>query len=326
MNILLTFILPVYNVEKYLSECLESILCQVTKECEIILVDDGSTDSSGAICEEYARNYDIIKIIHKKNEGSSSARNAGLEIAKGEYVCFIDSDDRIAKGSVKQILSFIKTQEFEICFMQAVKFYPDGSMQDLGDGICSADFKGKTLEQIIQYLSARPKYPGSACTKIFQKAFLDKRSLRFLTDRKIAEDLGFVRDCLYLAETMSCLDVPFYEYRQNREGSKTNTFNYKKFFDLSLFITETAELFCREKKAVNNKAKGLMSFVAYEYCILLRDVAFLQGEEKNKAQQFLTDCKWVLKFAKSKKCKIIKLCSYILGLNLTSKLLKAVKK
>lgn len=326
MNILLTFILPVYNVEKYLSECLESILCQATSQCEIILVNDGSTDSSSAICEEYAGKYDEIKVIHKENGGLSSARNAGLQRARGRYVSFIDSDDRIANGSVGEILSWIENGGADICFMQGLKFYPDGSTRDLGDMVNSAALRGKPIEQIIKYLSTRPKYPGSACTKIFNKQFLDENNLRFPKDRRFSEDLGFIRDCLYLSKTIDCLDIPFYEYRQNREGSITNTFNYKKFADLSLFVIETVEGFCEQRKAINDKASNLMSFVAYEYCILIRNAAFLRVEEKSKAQQFLTDYKWVLKFANSRKCKAIKICTRLLGLKWTSKLLKKVKK
>ena len=99
----LSFIIPVYNVEAYLIECVESIISQIEDNCEVILVNDGSTDNSGKICDEYALNYAFINVIHKENGGLSSARNAGLKCAKGEYIAFIDSDDRIASNSVKQI-------------------------------------------------------------------------------------------------------------------------------------------------------------------------------------------------------------------------------
>ena len=89
----ISIIVPVYNVEQYLAECIESIKDQSLTDIEIILVDDGSPDNSGAICDDYARKDDRIRVIHKKNGGLSSARNAGLEVAIGEYIGFVDSDD-----------------------------------------------------------------------------------------------------------------------------------------------------------------------------------------------------------------------------------------
>ena len=100
---LITVIIPVYNVEKYLKECLESIINQTYKNLEIILIDDGSTDASGEICDEYSKRDNRIRVVHKANGGLSSARNLGLDIANGEYVTFIDSDDYID-------LEFMKTR------------------------------------------------------------------------------------------------------------------------------------------------------------------------------------------------------------------------
>ena len=89
----LSFVLPVYKVEKYLNQCLDSILLQATPECEIVLVDDGSPDRSGAICDEYAAQYPNVKVTHIPNGGNSAARNLGVDLAEGKYICFVDSDD-----------------------------------------------------------------------------------------------------------------------------------------------------------------------------------------------------------------------------------------
>ena len=89
-EILLSIIIPVYNVEKYLNECVDSVLMQLTEECEIILVDDGSTDSSGDICQWYALNNSQVRVVRKDNGGLSSARNSGMKIAKGKYISFVD--------------------------------------------------------------------------------------------------------------------------------------------------------------------------------------------------------------------------------------------
>ena len=103
----ISIIIPVYNVEKYLRECLDSILAQSYKDFEIILVDDGSTDSSGNICDEYSMKYENIKVLHKNNNGLSSARNAGLDIAQGEYILFIDSDDVVSPVMLETLMAHV---------------------------------------------------------------------------------------------------------------------------------------------------------------------------------------------------------------------------
>lgn len=118
-NVKISFIVPVYNVEKYLQECVYSIIEQkhydkYKKNIEIILVDDGSTDNSGKICDCLCDQYTNIKVIHKKNGGLASARNAGLAIAKGDYIGFIDSDDRIDKNCIPQIIQWINNTKVDI--------------------------------------------------------------------------------------------------------------------------------------------------------------------------------------------------------------------
>ena len=104
----ISVILPVYNVEKYLRQCLDSVINQTYKNLEIILVNDGSTDNSGKICEEYALNDERIKVIHKENGGISSARNAAIDIAKGQYITFIDSDDDVELDYIDYLYDILK--------------------------------------------------------------------------------------------------------------------------------------------------------------------------------------------------------------------------
>ena len=236
----LSFVIPVYNVEKYLNECIDSILNQMTDECEIILVDDGSTDSSGKICDQYVKANENISVIHKVNGGVSGARNLGLDVAKGEYVAFIDSDDRIADNSIKGILERIDSGDgFDVCFMQTIKFYPNGKQEDLCDGIYRKYIDDKSLKEVYRFLRTRSKYSGSASNKIFKRMFLKNNKLLFAEDGRVCEDLGFVRDCIIKAERFAALDFPYYEYRQEIENSRSYGFSYKKFCDIFFFIEET---------------------------------------------------------------------------------------
>ena len=103
-NILISVIIPVYNVEEYIIRCLDSVVSQTYKNIEVLLVDDGSTDSSGAICDMYVKSDRRIKVIHKENGGLSDARNAGLKAMKGELVAFVDSDDYVVKNYIAYML------------------------------------------------------------------------------------------------------------------------------------------------------------------------------------------------------------------------------
>ena len=113
-DVLLTVVIPVYNVEKYLKRCVESVLVQEWHNYDILLVDDGSTDSSPQICDDYVKAYDFISVIHKENGGLSEARNTGISHAKGDYVYFPDSDDWIESQTFKELAEVLESQEFEI--------------------------------------------------------------------------------------------------------------------------------------------------------------------------------------------------------------------
>jgi glycosyltransferase involved in cell wall biosynthesis len=114
MKPILTVVIPVYNVEKYLKRCIDSVLVQEWKNYDILLVDDGSTDNSPQICEDYAKAYDIISVIHKENGGLSEARNTGISNAEGEYVYFLDSDDWIEPNTFSDLAEVIESDQYDI--------------------------------------------------------------------------------------------------------------------------------------------------------------------------------------------------------------------
>ena len=114
MNPLISFIIPVYNVEKYLAQCIESVLVQSHDNIEIILVDDGSTDKSGEICDNFSKTDNRVRVIHQENRGASAARNAGLGIAKGNYIAFIDSDDYVSPSMAEKLLDAISKTDSDL--------------------------------------------------------------------------------------------------------------------------------------------------------------------------------------------------------------------
>ena len=127
----ISIISPVYNVEDYLKDCVESILNQTYKNIELILIDDGSTDNSGKICDEYASKDNRVKIVHKKNGGLSSARNAGLDIATGDYIFFVDSDDFLYKNSViEKIIKATNGGTKDLILLPYIKWYSESKYEE----------------------------------------------------------------------------------------------------------------------------------------------------------------------------------------------------
>lgn len=318
-NILLSYIVPVYNVEEYLRECVDSIRDQMTDQCEIILVNDGSTDSSADICKEYAEADSRITFINQINSGVAVARNIGMSLAKGEYVAFVDSDDRISKDSIKHILELISHNIVDICFLDGIKFYPSGESEPLGDCIIRASIKGKSREEALMHLASRPKYSGSACTKIFRKQFLKKNDIKFSQGRCHGEDLTFCRECFLNAESFDSIDVKYYEYRQKREGSATHSVTSRSFHQLASFVVETAQII--DNKPLGVIEKCVMSFAAYEYTILLWQYSCLQKEDQKESICFLKEWKWVLKYSKNTRGKFISYFVTLFGVKFVSAIL-----
>lgn len=317
----LSFVIPVYNVERYLPQCLDSILSQATRDCEIILVDDGSLDGCGAICDRYAREYDIVQVIHKPNGGLASARNAGMEVAEGEYLAFVDSDDYIEPGTVCRLLHWIAAEPADVCFLELTKVFPDGSSESMGEELVRSEIRGQRPEAVLAFLAGRPKFPGSACGKLFRRSFLEEKGLRFPDDRRLSEDLIYCLNVYLAAESFDYLPFPYYCYRQARAGSITNAVTPKYYFDTSLFVTEVAQRFSENHIPKNSEAEAALSFAAYELSILVWQSVFLTGEDKKRAVDFLAEYRWVLKHGKSRKTRLIHGAVTVLGLRGTAKLL-----
>jgi len=326
MNIKLSFILPIYKVEAYLPQCVDSILSQMTDCCEIVLVDDGSPDGCGAICDRYAAKHSAVTVIHKPNGGLSDARNAGFRQARGEYVLFVDSDDYIEPDCVEKILNWIDESPADVGFLESRKVYPDGTSEPMGEELIRERIRGAAHGEVLDFLSSRPKFPASAWGKIYRRAFLEENALYFPADRRLSEDLSFSLEVFLKAKTMDVLEFPYYCYRQNRAGSITNTVSPKYYFDTALFVTETAGRFAPEKTAETPGAQCAMSYAAYEYAILVWQALDLTGADRERAMAFLKEYRWVLPFGKAGKTKLVNLVVSLLGLKLAARVLDVYMK
>ena len=209
---LVSVIIPVYNVEKYIKQCLESIINQTLKEIEIIIVNDGTKDNSMKIVEEYIADK-RIKIINKENGGISSARNAGMEIAQGEYIYFIDSDDFVEKEVLSTLYENSENGKMDIVFSN-FSYYNDRTKKEK-----KAKFIFPFKENINKgyyYL-----YNGeeiNVWNRLYKKEFLEKYNFKFI-EGIIYEDQDFGFKTIMLAEKIKYVENYGYKYRTDREGS-----------------------------------------------------------------------------------------------------------
>lgn len=213
-----SIIVPVYNVEQYLERCIKSIQGQTYKNIEIILVNDGSTDDSLQICKGYEDDSRVI-IVNKLNGGLSDARNAGLAVATGDYVAFIDSDDFIRDRMIQTMLDSIEKNDADICVCDMVYLYDNGQLvyADGGDFSCSNTKNQPSLIRIN----------NSACNKLFKTEMF--KDVQFPVG-KYYEDLATIPILIYKANKVSKVNDAFYVYYQ-RTGSIAHTAN-KKIFEI----------------------------------------------------------------------------------------------
>lgn len=219
----LSVIVPVYNTERYLLQCVNSLLEQTLTEIEIILVDDQSPDNAGVICDELVSKHKSVKVIHKKNEGLGLARNSGLEAATGKYVAFVDSDDYVDRDFYQKLFEYAEDNNADICFSAGFKRFHEKKVDEYryrSMALTLLDSHSEIQAAVPRIISNAPGtddvLPGSACMSIYRLDFLLKNDLRFISERKfISEDIWFNMDCLYKANRVFFSDTTGYNYRYN---------------------------------------------------------------------------------------------------------------
>lgn len=206
---LVSMIIPVYGVEAYLRECLETVVNQTYTNLEIILIDDESPDHCHEICDQYAQKDARIKVIHQKNGGAANARNHGLDMATGEYICFIDSDDKIENNYVEKLFSAIKESQSDIAACSFKKWYKDKTQDSTG--FENKEYSSK--DYIRKFLS------DWTCGLIWNKMFHKKtlEGVRFEEGHKI-DDEFFTYQTILKAEKVVIFDDLLYWYRMRKSG------------------------------------------------------------------------------------------------------------
>ncbi len=225
---LISVIIPAYNVEKYIAKCIESLLAQTYKNMEFIFVDDGSTDATGKICDQYAENDRRIQVIHQENQGVSSARNKALEIASGQYVGFCDADDWIEEDMYEYLYHLIKANQAEIATCGAWMEYTD---RKYIIGCAKREGLEFNKEQAIAELHQRRNMCDWMCCKLFSVALL--KDVRFDRNLQICEDYVFQCEAFERCSKVACGSIAKYHYRQRQNSACNSGYSegYERGFD-----------------------------------------------------------------------------------------------
>ena len=247
--VLYSIVVPVYNVEQYLRRCVDSLIQQTYAGIEILLVDDGSTDQSPSICDQYAAADDRISVFHKKNGGLSDARNFGIDHAKGEYILFVDSDDWIEPNTIASFHAFVRENPDVDLFI--------GCLKNTDGTLCASNQKavvGQKYSGADYYVRFQKSVLKSAVAPLYKKSFLDHCELRFLVGR-LHEDIEFTPRAYMSAGYVIYTDLVFYNRFVRAESITTAPDKRRNLVDL-IFICKRLSEYARDLH--NRKAERVM--------------------------------------------------------------------
>lgn len=245
-------VIPVYNVERFLRECVDSVLNQTMQDFEIILVDDGATDSSGAICDEYGRQDPRIRVIHQENGGLSAARNTGLDAASGEYVYFLDSDDYIEPYSLEHLQNMADEKQADVVFFDAYVFFtdcePDPKVYQYHR---SKEYSTKPGRQMLLELLDTDEYRTAVPLMLFRRDYMLKHNFRF-REGILHEDELFTFYVYHGDGMIAHCHEELYARRMRQASIMTGASMRKRYESVSVIYFELSELY--RKKVIRDEA------------------------------------------------------------------------
>lgn len=304
-----SIIIPIYNVEKYLNECIDSVLIQDFRNYEIILVNDGSPDNCGEICDEYANKYPQVKVIHKENGGLSDARNFGIKEAKGDYLIFLDSDDYWKGANILSDLQTITDNgNPDIIIYGRTYVFENGHFQE--SPILNPH---KSNDFVSDYgnLVKSGIYNPSACNKIIRRSLVCDNYLQF-PKRLLHEDVAWSFDVAQYTKVYSIYENPFYQCRCERVDSITNIIKDKNLISYLDICSDKTKYLLKNQK--NIYSKGNLDYLASIYLCVFRDYYNkLTQEHQKSAKKHLYKMRkidtiyknWFINYLRSKKFKLL---------------------
>lgn len=229
MEKLFTIIVPVFNAEKYIDECIGSVVKQTYQNIELILVDDGSTDCSGEKCKLWKENDKRIKYLYQGNEGVSAARNLGLKHANGDYIAFVDADDTIDTCFCKRMLEIVNKGEIDIVFCEHCSFSLKGEIE----------VSGKNTSSVVEIDSNQYEYDGRKGRRAVWAAAYKRnilQGLKFPSEIAVGEDALFLAKAIKASKRIAYYDIPLYNYRIQSKSAYYGSFSVSKYTEIDAWL------------------------------------------------------------------------------------------
>lgn len=313
-SIIYSVIIPVYNAAGYLVRCVDSVLASIIEvPAEVILVDDGSTDDSAAMCDAYAAGDARIQVLHTENGGASSARNMGIRAARGEYLLFVDSDDYVRPGALREI----RQTRCDVTLLCADMILADGKARPFTYRYDTERIRGKTAPEVLDYLTELSRYPVSPCVKMLRRSFVLENGL-FFAPGIVCEDVDHTYSVLLAANSFDYCSTPYYVACRRPGSVMTAPENTQKRFDSTLWIIE------KWTKIADNDAHGstIRAFLAAQFVYLCALYADMPRPARQARAHNVKNYAWLLSFGKNRRFAAARLAYCTLGLALSSWLFK----
>lgn len=265
---LLSVIIPVYNVEEYVGRCVDSVLNQTYKNLEVLLVDDGSKDSSGAICDTYPEKDPRVKVIHKENGGLSSARNTGMDIASGEYITFLDSDDWIEPDGYEHLMELM--QRYQVKLVCGGNYDVDSETGERTLALCPEKEEVLSTEAFVGRMFLWQGFDSSACDKIYHRSLLE--NFRY-PEGRVCEDVPVTYKIALATDRAALSDRPFYNYFHRPNSITTAPEITDRTFHYSQHTAVIYPYIKEHHPAIENQARFLrVRSLAHILLLLEQDV------------------------------------------------------
>lgn len=320
-----SFIVPVYNVKNYLPNCLDSVLQQTNTDFEIILIDDGSTDGSEKICDDYAKRYPVqIKCIHQFNKGQSAARNAGIENARGDYLIMLDADDYLDNKYFLEVVYPEQTDMDIIAF--SWKEVPDGFNKESIESDQSLKELRYEYRSGKEYLWAGLEknhlYVWYAWRYFFKREFWNKNGFTFMEGIKY-EDVELIYKVLLKAgKVLVRADDVGYCYRTHRKGSTVYDPNIKTYRDMIIIAEKNISEILERTDLEKNLSRALCNNFSCMYYAVMLNMEFIKDKKDwNIMVDFLDKHKQICKYTYEKKQVLVRMMIRFLGIGLTARIL-----
>lgn len=313
----ISIIIPVYKVEKYLEQCVISVLNQTYRDIEVILVDDGSPDRCPAICDDFAEKDARVKVIHKPNGGLSDARNAGTTAATGDYILYLDSDDfwSSADDLSKLVNAAKETPECDFIGFNCSYYYEEDNTIVPWVRFDEEIIETTTPEKCIEKLVASGVFPMSACMKLIKRDCVQKNNIQFIKGI-YGEDIPWFIELLKRSNKCRFINHYMYMYRKGIAASISGSFSYKKYNDLFNLLKEGVAINQKECEGITRDA--LFSFWAYELCILRAMTGFMDRKQRKKELKELYKFNWLFDYQIHPKVRKVALVQKCLGKTITN--------